>query len=59
MATGNGRIRADRTPQPRRVLRAGLTLVAPLAVVAVLGVWTPTVVTEAIAGVVAVLAVVP
>jgi hydrogenase-4 component F len=59
MSTGGGRARPDRTPQPRRLLRAGLTLVAPLVVVAVLGVWTPTVVNEAIAGVVAVLAVVP
>ena len=52
-------VRPDRTPGPRRLLRAGVTLVAPLAVVAVLGVWTPSVVNEAIAGVVAVLAVVP
>ena len=47
-----GRLRPDRTPQPRRLLRAGLTLIAPLAVVAILGLWTPAVVNEAIAGVV-------
>ncbi|MFN8622067.1 MAG: proton-conducting transporter membrane subunit [Chloroflexota bacterium] len=55
LATGSAGERRDRTPGPRRLLRAGLVLVLPLLIVGVLGLWTPPAVQDAIQGVVAVL----
>lgn len=57
ISTGPAVRRSDRTPGPRRRLRTGIALVAPLALVAVLGIWTPPALDQAIADVAAILAV--
>jgi len=59
VSTGSAARRPDRTPGPRRRLRAGVALVLPLLIVGVLGIWTPAPLDEAIADVAAVLAVAP
>jgi hydrogenase-4 component F len=57
IATGSAAHHPDRTPGPRRLWRAGLTLVLPLLAVGVLGLWTPAPIDQAIHDVAAILAV--